>query len=91
MHLPIELTTMIVNEIDLINDLSSFSKVNRVFLELYQFNVFASAVSWKVVWGDITQVMLDLFYHGVRHDSVRIVSILTHHIHEIVSDMKIKG
>ncbi|EHA52391.1 hypothetical protein MGG_09543 [Pyricularia oryzae 70-15] len=91
MHLPIELITMIVNEIDLINDLSSFSKVNRVFLELYQFNVFASAVSWKVVWGDITQVMLDLFYHGVRHDSVRIVSILTHHIHEIVSDMKIKG
>lgn len=53
--------------------------------------MFASAVSWKVVWGDITQVMLDLFYHGVRHDSVRIVSILTHHIHEIVSDMKIKG
>lgn len=39
MHLPIELITMIVNEIDLINDLSSFSKVNRVFLELYQFNV----------------------------------------------------
>ncbi|TLS31536.1 hypothetical protein PpBr36_03112 [Pyricularia pennisetigena] len=87
LHLPFELINMILDEIDYINDLSSFSQVNRALLEAYQYSVFADVADWRTVMDGEIDVILDLFYHGVRHDSVRIVTILTHY----VRDMEIKG
>ncbi|KAI6363726.1 hypothetical protein MCOR25_005792 [Pyricularia grisea] len=87
MDLPMEIITMIVHQIESTKDLSSFSMVNRAFLKTYELELFTATFESMVGAREYINVVLDLFFHAVRHDSVRIIGILVHHL----TNIEIKG